>query len=195
MKKIVALALTLMMLFGAVIVFADTDLATPSKSTGDLVKFEVTVENPVDGKIVLILPIEEDTTDTAEKDMLAIGEQELEKAQTAGTVEGYFDEETAKAIAEILGENAEISMDEFMAVIMVNYEESMGEAKVIAELATPYEKDEKVAVLIGVVKDDVVTWTVYEGIGLEDGRVEFTIDAETAKTVTEENALFATCSK
>ena len=195
MKKIIAIALTLVMLFGAVTVFADTKLVTPSKTTEGMTSFEVTVEHPVDGVVVTLLPIEADTTDAGEKAMLDIADKELEKAQAAGTVEKYFGEEAAKAIAEILGENAEMSVDEFLAVVLANYEESMGAVNVVAKLATPYEKDEKVAALVGLVSDDVVAWTVIEGVGLEDGSVQFAMDAATAKAVAEGNALFAICSK
>ena len=196
MKKIIAIALTLMMLCGAVSVFADTNMSTPSKTTDDFTTFEVTVENPVDGKAVVILPINENTVDDVTKYQanLDAAEAELEKAQNAKTLEAYFGNEPAAAVAAILGDNA-ISMDEFLAVIEQGYEDGMGNATVTAQVATPYEKDEKVAAMIGILKDSALTWNTYEAVGLEDGRIQFTVDAETMKAMGTEIALFAVCSK
>ena len=189
MKKIVAIALTLMMLCGAVTVFADSDLTTPSKTTGDLTSFEATVQNPVAGKTVALeVATDEATQQTAE--------EELEKAQAAGSVEKYFGKETAEAIAEILGDNAEVSLDEFMPIVLNDYEEGMGDVVLSVKLATPYQEGEKVAVLIGIIENNVVaTWKAFEGIGQADGQVQFTMDAETAKAVAAGNAVFASCSK
>ena len=197
MKKIIAIALILVMLCGAVSVFADTELTTPSKTTDDLTTFEVTVESPVDGKAVAILPINENTVDDITKYQanLDAAEAELEKAQNAKTLEAYFGNEVAEKIAAILGDNAGISMDEFLAVIEQGYEDGMGNATVTAQVATPYEKDEKVAVMIGILKDGALTWNAYEAVGLEDGRIQFTVDAETMKAIGTDIALLAVCSK
>ena len=194
MKKIIAIALTLVLLCGAVTVLADSELVTPSKTTGDLISFEVTVEHPVDGKAVTLLPITEDMAADYQANLDAADKQ-LEKAQAAGTLEAYFGADVAGKIAGILGADAEISMDELLAVIAQGYEDGMGNAAVTAQVATPYEKDEKAAVMIGIVKDDVVTWNVYEAVGLEDGRLQFTVDAETMKAVMENITLLAVCSK
>lgn len=194
MKKIIAIALTLVLLCGAVTVLADSELVTPSKTTGDLISFEVTVEHPVDGKAVALIPITEDMAADYQANLDAADKQ-LEKAQAAGTLEAYFGADVAGKIAGILGADAEISMDELLAVIAQGYEDGMGNAAVTAQVATPYEKDEKAAVMIGIVKDDVVTWNVYEAVGLEDGRLQFTVDAETMKAVMENITLLAVCSK
>ena len=194
MKKIIAIALTLVLLCGAVTVLADSELVTPSKTTGDLISFEVTVEHPVDGKAVTLLPITEDMAADYQANLDAADKQ-LEKAQAAGTLEAYFGADVAGKIAGILGADAEISMDELLAVVAQGYEDGMGNAAVTAQVATPYEKDEKAAVMIGIVKDDVVTWNVYEAVGLEDGRLQFTVDAETMKAVMENITLLAVCSK
>lgn len=193
MKKIITIALILMLLCSAVTVLADSGLVTPSKTTGDLVSLEVAVEHPVDGKTVAIIPVTEEMVNYQAN--LDAADKELEKAQAAETVEAYFGAEAAGKIAEVLGADAEISMDELLAVIAQGYEDGMGNATVTAQVATPYGKDEKVAVLIGIVKDDVPTWNVYEAVGLDDGRLQFTVDAETMKAVMENITLFAVCSK
>ena len=193
MTKIIAIALTLVLLCSAVTVLADSGLVTPSKTTGDLVSLEVAVEHPVDGKAVVIIPVTEEMVNYQAN--LDAADKELEKAQAAETVEAYFGAEAAGKIAEVLGADAEISMDELLAVIAQGYEDGMGNATVTAQVATPYGKDEKVAVLIGIVKDDAPTWNVYEAVGLDDGRLQFTVDAETMKAVMENITLLAVCSK
>lgn len=185
MKKIIAIALTLMLLCGATSVFA-TGLAIPSKTTEDLTSFEVKVETPVDGKQVTMAPAASQAT----------AEAELEKAQAAQTAEGYFGEEATKAIKDILGDNAEISIDEFLAISAEGYEDGMGEITIIAKFPTPYAKDEKVAVSFGTFDaEKVLTWKVFEGIGLQDGRVQFKLDPESFKTLQAGEALLAACSK
>ena len=197
MKKIIAIALTLVLLCGAATVLADTGLITPSKTTEDFTTFEVTVEHPVDGKGVILFPINENTVPDITKYQadLDAADAELEKAQAAKTVEAYFGAEDAAKITAILGQNASISLDELFAVLESGYEESMGKATVTCEVATPYEKDEKVAAMIGIIKDDVLTWHIYEGVGLADGRILFTIDGDTMLEINPEIALFAVCSK
>lgn len=184
MKKLVSILLVVAMLSVAIAAFADTALSTPSKTTEDMTSFEVTVENPVDGKAVTLKTVPENEKAAAE----------LAKAQEAGSVEAYFGNETAAAINAILG-SAEVSLDEFCAALEEGYEEGMGSVTVTVELPTPYEKDEKVAVLVGLVEGDAVTWKVFEGTGLEDGKVQLTLDAETALKLAAGPALFAVCSK
>ena len=182
MKKIVAIALTLALLCGAVTVFADT-LTVPSKTTEDLTTFEVTVENPVDGKAVILVPIANQEE----------AEAELAKIQAAKSVVDYFGEEAGKVITDTLG--TEISLDEFMAVIEQGYEEGMGAATVTAKVATPYEKDEKAVALIGMAKDGELAWNAYEAVGLADGRLQFVVDADTMLKLMNGTALYGICSK
>ena len=183
MKKIIAIALTLVLLCGAVAVFADTTITTPSKTTGDLASFEVTVENPIAGKTVILVPVADQKN----------AEAELEKIQAAKSVEDYFGEDAGKALTDILGND--ISLDEFMAVTEQGYEEGMGAATVFTKVATPYEKDEKAVALIGIAKDGKLAWNAYEAVGLEDGRIQFVVDANTMLKLMNGAALFAICSK
>lgn len=180
MKKIIAIALTLMLLCGATTVLAATDMATPSKTTGDMTTFEVTVA----GKNVTLQPVYGS----------AFADDELAKAQNAKTLEAYFGEDAAKAIAAIVGTDA-VSLDEFMAICSQGYEENMGKLTITSKTATPYEKDEKVAACFGVVKDGVLTWSVYEAVGQEDGGLQFEVAPDTMLALETETVLFALCSK
>ena len=183
MKKIIAIALTLMLLCSATTVLA-ADMTTPSKTTGDMIWFEVTVENPVEGKEVNLKPLFGS----------AFADSELAKAREAKTVEGYFGEDVAKQITEIVGSNS-VSLDEFMAVYSQGYEEGMGNGNIKSHTPTSYGYGEKAAACFGIIKDGVLTWNVYEAVGLADGRLEFNVDAETMMAFETETVLFALCSK
>lgn len=186
MKKIIAIALTLALLCGAVTVFADTELTVPSKTTGDLTSFEVVVENPVEGKKVTMAP-------AAAQDA---AEAEIKKAQEAKTLEAYFGAEVTNAIKAILGDDAALSVDEFLAISAEGYEDGMGNATITAKFPTPYAKDEKVAVSVGIFDAEKnLTWTVFEGVGLEDGCVRFTVDPLTFAAIQVGGALLIACSK
>ena len=197
MKKLLAIVLAAAVLFGAATVLADIDLITRSKTTEDLTKFEVEVEHPVEGRIVEILPINEHTVGDISKYQvnLDVAEEELKKALKAGTVETYFDPDAAVDIEEIFVDIKAVYLDEMFAIIQVGYEEGMGEATVKAQLPTPYDKDEKVAAMIGILKDGVLTWHVFEGIGLEDNGILFVADEATMLEINPNIALFAVCSR
>ena len=193
MKKIISFALVAVMLCVAFAAFAE-GVSVPSKTTDDMTSFDVTVENPVDGKAVSLLPINESTVDDITKYQANLdnADAELKKLQEAASLDAYFGD-AAKEIAAILGDG-EISVDEFLAVIEIGYEDGMGNATIKAKFATPYEKDEKVAVLIGI-PGDAIAWKTFEGVGQDDGSVQFTVDADTMKAIEANTAILAACSK
>ena len=195
MKKIIAVALSLMLLCGAATVFADTSMTTPSKTQEDMTTFEVSVEFPVDGKSVGIFAINEDTVDDITKYQanLDAAAAELAKAQNAKTMEGYFGADIATAIAAIVGNDAEISMDELVAIFQSGYEAGMGNATVGVGVPTPYANGEKAAALIGIIKGGVMNWNVYEAVGQPDGRLQFTVDGNTMLEINPNITLFAVC--
>lgn len=189
MKKTISILLMIAMLLVAAVAVADTELATPSKTTDDLAEVTATVANPVEGKNPTFSVEAEASSEQA-----AAAEAELTKAQEAGTLEKYFGNETASAIKEVLGDGP-ISLDELLPLVATDYEEGMGDVAVSGNFATPYTQGEKVAVLIGIVENNQVAWTVYEGIGQADGSVKFVVDAATALKIQNGTALVAVCSK
>jgi len=193
MKKVVSIILALAMLCIGVAAFAD-GAATPSKTTEDLTEIEATVENPVADSNFFFFPITEKYVDvTKYQDKLDVAAAELAKIEKDGA-EAYFGEEVVAAVKTAIGEDS-FKIDEFFPVVEGNYEESMGNVTIKVTLATPYEKDQKVAVLVGTVSEEAAAWKVFEGIGLEDSSVQFVLDPETALSVQESNALFAIASK
>ena len=91
------------------------------------------------------------------------------------------------------GEEKTVAM--LLPLVAADYEEGMGDVAVSGNFATPYTQGEKVAVLIGIVENNQVAWTVYEGIGQADGSVKFVVDAATALKIQNGTALVAVCSK
>ena len=72
----------------------------------------------------------------------------------------------------------------------------MGNATITAKFPTPYAVDEKVAVSVGTYDADKnLTWKVFEGKGVENGYVQFTVDAETYLAIQANEALLTVCSK
>jgi len=190
MKKVVSIALMVALLLVAAVAIADTELTVPSKTTDDLAEATAAVANPVEGKTPAV---SFNVADDAPQAIAA--EAELAKVQAAGTLEGYFNAETVAAVQAILGEG-EISMDEFLPFVITDYEEAMGDLIITAKFATPYENGEKVAVLVGLVGEDgAVAWTVYEGVGLADGSVQFTVEPATALAIVNGTALLNVLSK
>ena len=194
MKKIIAIALTLVFLCGAIPVLADTEIITPSKTTGDLTTLEVTVENPIEGKPVTAVSVNSQNA-AQYKAQADAAEAEIAKAFAAGTVEKYFGEETTNAIKGVLGDAEKINMDEFFAFVLNGYEEAMGKATFTVKMPTPFAADEKVAVLIGLVENGQANWTTFEGIGQADGSVQFTVEPELAQKIQQGVALMTVCSK
>ena len=82
-----------------------------------------------------------------------------------------------------------MTLDEFFPVIAGNYKEEMGEVTVTVQMATPYKKDQKVAVLVG----DGTSWATFEGVGVDDttGAIQVVLDPATVLKVQENISLFA----
>ena len=111
----------------------------------------------------------------------------------AESIQAYFGQ--ADEIAAILGE-PEYTVNEFWPVFAVNYEESMGAVQVILNFATPYEKDQDVAVMIGAeAGEDGMSWKTFTGKGQEDGSVAVTLDPATVMDVQDNNGLLAVVNK
>ena len=191
MKKIFALILALMMVLmtGAV-------LAESSKGGDDNNGSEVTPVNPGyipnPAKPAFFFKI------TDEEDKVAWANAELARLQEAENVQTYFGQ--ADEIAAILGD-PDYTVNEFWPVIAGNYEDEMGDIKAIFFFATPYEKDQDVAVEIGFEtgKDEegnsIMAWKTYAGKGQEDHSILFEVDGETIKDIVENSALLAVVSK
>ena len=186
MKKVISIALALVMLCLGVVVFADD--ATPSKTTEDLLTIEAVPATPVEGSGFFFFPVTEKYVDvTKYQANLDFAAAEFAKVEKDGA-EAYLGEETAAAVKAILGSD-KVTLDEFFPVIAGNYKEEMGEVTVTVQMATPYKKDQKVAVIVG----DGTSWATFEGVGVDDttGAIQVVLDPATVLKVQENISLFA----
>lgn len=199
MKKIVSILVALVLCLSAA-AFAES---VPSKTTGDLVRFEVAADNlPVDSGFY-IQPIAEN--DEAYQQNVKICKNELTKLTRSENAATYFGEVKNAAgetvdLKELLGSDT-LNVYEFCALTAGRYQESYGNVSVKMQFSTPYEKDEKVIVLIGLVETNQdgtqsVEWIAYEGIGVEEqGCIQVELDPKLVLAIQNGTALLAIVSK
>ncbi len=176
MKKLACLLLALLLCpTGAAIAES-----VPSRTTSDMTDVEVGPENPLDGSGFFIRLVEED--EKAYQTHLDACAVEIAKLAGYQDVEQYFGETTdnnghSVSLKKMLNTDV-LNVYEFWPIIAGGYKESYGDVTVKLLFPTPYEKDEKVVVMIGQVTigavEQTVRWTAYEGIGLgiQQGNVE-----------------------
>jgi len=206
MKKLTCLVLALLLCLTAVALAENT----PSRMTSDLTTIEAKAENMPANSAFFIAPVVE--TSPAYAAQVAACTTEVAKLAASANVETYFGKVTdsegnAVSLKDILGTDT-LNVYEFSPLVAGEYEESYG--KVVANMlfATPYGKDEKVVVMIGIVTVDangnqVVTWTAYEGVGLGTqangvermGAIQVELDPAIVKAIQEGTALMAVVSK
>ena len=195
MKKTVCVILALLCLP----VFALAESA-PSINTADMVT--VTVETALNPSLpenseLTIIPVQNEDealaeqysehTELCQTEIAKLSESIRQYAADEGTsgVEAYFGEvKDAEGNTVVLSElfSAQtLIVNEFMPVVVQNYDRTYGAVTTIFQFKTPYAKDETVVILIGIL-DPVtgeIVWTAFEGDGVgEDGavQVEFTAD-------------------
>lgn len=181
MKKLVCFVLAFMLCLST----AAMAESVPSKTTSDLTRFDVVAENQPNDPGIYLLPVNEVTVGERLPDYqerIDICQVEIEKLSGSETVESYFADATDSEgnpvdMKALLGvdEDAMLNVFEFCPAIAGGFREDCGKVTATLLFSTPYEKDEKVLVLIGIVtilEDGTqnVAWQVFEGIGL--GAVE-----------------------
>lgn len=184
--------------------------SVPSKTTGDLTRFEAVAESqPVDSTF-FIRPVAE--TEVEHQERIEVCQTEISKLVVSDTIETYFGEVkdaegNAINLKEVL-ETETLNVFEFCPVIAGDYEEHFGKVVVRKLFSTPYAKDEKVVVMIGLVTvnadgTQTVAWTAYEGIGVEYdaqlieemGCIQVELDPEIVLAIQNGTALVAVVSK
>lgn len=194
MNKILCFLFALMLCVSVAV--AET---VPSKTTADFTEVkEVVAENlPVDAEIVFNVVVEDEAVAT-------VTTTEIAKLAEAADVESYFGTVTDAAgnevsLKEMLGAET-INVFEFVPVAVESYEEEYGKIAVTMSFSTPYAKDEIVIVLVGMVENDeagnqIVTWTAFEGLVVEEGSVKVEFDEQTMLNIQNGVALVAIVSK
>lgn len=176
MKKLVCLLLALALCI-SVSAMAET---SPSKTTADLMRFDVIAENQPGDPNLYLIPINEVTVESglpAHIDHLNILARELAKLSDLG-IDSYFADATdgvghSVNLRKMMGldEGAGLNVFEFCEVIAGGFERDCGKVTATMLFPTPYEKGEKVDVLIGIVtllENDAytVTWHAFKGVGV-----------------------------
>lgn len=193
MKKLFCLILVLIC-FGT----AAMAESVPSKSTADMVEtVEITTEAGVAAPDLVIAPV---VDAVVYQQKVEICQNEIKKLAESATVEEYFgevkdSEGNAVSIKEVL-EAQNLTVNEFMPVIVDNYDESYGKVTVNFKLSTPYNWNEKVVVLIGIVNEETeeVEWTMFDGIGTMEGNLAVEFTPEILAAIQESDALMAVAS-
>lgn len=199
MKKIIGLLAALMLCLPA----AACAEAMPSKTIGDLVRFEVSAENlPEDSGFCMMMVTAEDE---ASQRHVAICQNELTRLAQSESVAAYFGE-VRNAAGEVVDMHALLGSDtlhvhEFCAIAADMYQERYGSVCATLLFATPYAQGDPVLVLIGLVdtaqEDPLpIAWTAYEGVGVgDDGGIQVVLDAEIILAIQNGTALLAIVSK
>lgn len=211
MKRIVCVVFALLVLLSAAAVAE----SVPSKTTLDLTKFEVTAENLPQDASFFLMPVNAPTMDEAlpeYQEHIEICEKEVGKLAASESVEAYFGEvkgadgETV-SLKEMLGAE-ELNVFEFCPAIAGGYQEAYGKVTATMLFSTPYEKDEKVVLMIGLVTvnadgTQTVEWYAFEGTGLgalegqeeAKGGVRVELSAQIVEAIQNGTALLAVVSK
>lgn len=206
MKKMIGLLVTLLLCLYAV-AFADS---VPSKIIDDLTRFEVEAENLSGDAVFFIRPIMDDEEEYQEQ--VEICQNAISTLMQAESITEFFGEvkdasgEVVDLVALLESEN--LNVYEFCALNAEGYEGYYGAVTAKMLFATPYEKDEKVVVLIGMVTANQdgtqsIEWTAYEGMGVEaedagvegQGCIQVKLNPEIVIKIQEGTALLAIVSK
>lgn len=191
MKKVLCLILALVCL--GTLAMAES---VPSKSTADLVEtVEVKTESGVVAENLVVSAV---TDEVVYKEKIEACQTEIKKLEESASVEEYFGEVkdstgAVVSLTEVFGSET-IAVNEFMPIIVENYDASYGKVSVGFKFSTPYAKDERVVVLVGVTNPltGEIEWVALEGVGTGvDGAIEVEFTAELLEAIQNGDALMA----
>lgn len=194
MKRITCLAIALLL-----VLTSSAFAGAPSRTTGGMTN--VTVATPAQAN-VNITPV--DPSEAAYEQLLALSAAELAKLQAVGAA-AYFGD--VVNFEELLG-TATPNVHEFIPLKMEGLNNLSDPLTLRVEFATPYEKGEKLVVMLGLVSfpesgEPSIEWTAHKGVslgqvdGVEEGSsvVEVEVDAATLKAIQNGMTVLAVVSK
>lgn len=209
MKKLMSFALAMMLCLSAAALAENV----PSKNTGDMTQFEVTVENAAGDTKPMLAPVTAQDAQTPEQQAkVERCEQEIAKLNASASIESYFGEvknsegETVDLKA-VLGTET-LNVFEFCPVMAEGFAQGNGQVTAKLAFSTPYDKGQKVVVMIGIVTtaadgSTTVTWHAFEGVGLGEvqgeeatfGGIEVVLSEDIVLAIQNGEALMAVVSK
>lgn len=164
MKKMLSIILALVLCLSVVSAIAET----PSITVADLIDVSEQVEG-------LVLEIPEDQT---------AAEEELKAVAEAASVAEYFGDEAA----------ADTDVDEFFALKVIAVPETEELIPVTFKVTKEYAEDAKVIVMVGIVTEEKVEWTAFEGTA-DGNAVTIMVEPAFLNTLKEATVLVAILSK
>ena len=183
--------------------------APASKSRENMTEFTVKAENMSSDSCVIRPVLEADENEY--KELLDTCKAEVEALSASESFDKYFGTVNNKDgeevdLKKLLGVD-NLNVFEFFPVIASGIEEGCGNVEVEMLFATPYEKDEKVVVMVGIVTENEdgthsVEWTAFDGVGVESesenveskGCIKVELNEEMALKIQENTALLAVVS-
>ena len=195
MKKLVCLVLVLL----CFVAVAAAE-SVPSKSTADMVV--VTEITTVDGTVVPGLVVAPVTDPAVNEKAVEACSKEIEKLVASASVVEYFGEVrdtegNTVSLTEVLG-TENVTVNEFVPVVVANYNAELGDVNVSFKFSTPYEAGKKVVVLVGIVDPltGEVEWVALEGEGTGvDGAIAVEFTPEVLEAIQNGTAMMAVVSE
>lgn len=192
MKKLVCIAAALMCVAG----MAAAEEYIPSKTAADMTRVVIATELPEAQDAVSVYAIvNADEMNEADK---TVYQKEIEKLKA--NPEAYFadvknPQGDAVSLKTML-DAEKVNVHEMCMLDVKNYDVSYGSMTLEMYFSTPYQPNESVIVVIGLVNDDQsIQWTAYEGRGIEEGGLSVELDAQMLEAVQNGTALLAVVSK
>lgn len=179
MKKFVSLLLAAMMALMCNLALAE---GTPSKTVEDITTVVSTTENRDKAVIIVVEPSE--VAQAYIDEMTAA----LENGSAAPI--DLFGEETAAAIAEVVGDTSTLEINEIIPIAVINYTLEDGSVTATFQTITPYSPDQTLAAVITFINGQETEEMVLEAKANEDGTVTVRFPVEVmAKFLEAENTL------
>lgn len=183
--------------------------APASKSRENMTEFTVKAETMSSDNCVIRPVLASDENEY--KELLDTCKAEVEALSASESFDKYFGTVINKDgeevdLKKLLGVD-NLNVFEFVPVVASGLEEGCGNVEVEMLFATPYEKDEKVVVMVGIVAENEdgthsVEWTAFDGVGVEadsenvesKGCIKVELTEEMALKIQENTTLLAVVS-
>ena len=206
MKKILSLALTLVLVLTAVSALASEPTVAPSKKNQDIqqseVKETVTEAPAADttntantgaanaaANTVATTPEPITSTVVADSETTDALKEEFAKAVEAGDVSAVLPENLQSAVADFT------KVNEIVTVRLNGDVSEVTNITVNYKLETPYAEGEKVMVAYAVTVNGQIQWILVEGTAQKDGSINVTLNAEALAMLVNRDATLIVLSK
>lgn len=195
MKKLICLVLVLLC-------FASVAAAesVPSKTTADMVTVtEIKTGTGVVASNLVIAPVTSAAVDTEAAENCS---REIEKLVASASVVEYFGEvkdsegNEVKIVELLNSEN--VTVNEFVPLVVDNYSAAYGSVTVSFTFSTPYEANKPVLVLVGITNPTTgeIEWVALEGVGTGvDGGIAVEFTPEILEAIQNGTAMMAVVSE